>query len=44
LKQAAAQGLAGIAVTGPAEALAAYEGAARLADASGLFLVVCEAG
>jgi DUF1009 family protein len=44
LKQAATQGLAGIAVTGPAAALGAYEGAARLADASGLFLVVCESG
>jgi DUF1009 family protein len=42
--QAAAQGLAGIAVTGPAAALAAYEDAARLADASGLFLVSCPSG
>ena len=41
-QQAAAQGLAGIAVTGPAAALAAYESAARLADGAGLFLVVCE--
>jgi lipid-A-disaccharide synthase len=40
---AAAQGLAGIAVTGPGPALATYEGAARLADSSGLFLVLCEA-
>jgi len=43
LRQAAACGLAGLAVTGPAGALAAYEAAARLADAHGLFLVVCEA-
>jgi lipid-A-disaccharide synthase len=44
LQQAAAQGLAGIAVTGPASALAPYEAAARIADGSGLFLVVCETG
>jgi lipid-A-disaccharide synthase len=42
--KAAAQGLAGIAVTGPGPALAPYEGAARLADGAGLFLVLCEAG
>jgi len=42
LAQAAAQELAGIAVTGPAEALAPYEAAARLADNHGLFLVLCE--
>jgi DUF1009 family protein len=40
--QAAAQELAGIAVTGPADALAPYEAAARLADNHGLFLVLCE--
>jgi LDH2 family malate/lactate/ureidoglycolate dehydrogenase len=42
LAQAAAQELAGIAVTGPANALAPYEAAARLADNHGLFLVLCE--
>jgi len=42
LAQAAAQELAGIAVTGPADALAPYEAAARLADNHGLFLVLCE--
>ena len=42
LAQAAAQELAGIAVTGPADALAPYEEAARLADDHGLFLVLCE--
>jgi DUF1009 family protein len=40
--QAASQELAGIAVTGPAHTLAAYEEAARLADDYGLFLVLCE--
>ena len=35
--------LAGIAVTGPAHTLAAYEDAGRLADDLGLFLVLCEA-
>ena len=40
--QAAAQGLAGIAVTGPPHALAPYEDMCRLADAHGLFLVTCE--
>jgi DUF1009 family protein len=42
--RAAGQELAGIAVTGSAEALAPYEDAARLADDLGLFLVLCEAG
>ena len=41
--QAASQELAGIAVTGPAHALGAYEDAGRLADDLGLFLVLCEA-
>jgi UDP-2,3-diacylglucosamine hydrolase len=41
--QAASQELAGIAVTGPAHALAAYEDAGPLADDLGLFLVLCEA-
>jgi lipid-A-disaccharide synthase len=41
LSQAASQGLAGLAVTGPADALAPYEEAARLADDHGLFLVLC---
>jgi DUF1009 family protein len=44
LSQVAAQELAGVAVTGPAQALAAYEDAARLADELGLFLVLCEGG
>jgi DUF1009 family protein len=39
--QAAAQELAGIAATGPADALAPYEEAARLADDHGVFLVLC---
>jgi DUF1009 family protein len=42
--QAAAQELAGIAVTGTSDALAPYEEAARLADDLGLFLVLCESG
>ena len=41
LAEAAAQGLAGVAVTGTGTALAAYGGAARAADAHGLFLVTC---
>ena len=41
--QAAAQELAGIAVTGPARALGPFEDAGRLADDLGLFLVLCEA-
>jgi len=41
--QAASQELAGIAVTGPTQALAPYEEAGRLADDLGLFLVLCEA-
>jgi hypothetical protein len=44
LSQVAAQELAGVAVTGPAQALGAYEDAARLADDLGLFLVLCEGG
>jgi DUF1009 family protein len=42
LTQAAMQGLAGIAVTGRADALAPYEEAALRADNHGLFLVLCE--
>jgi|SoiMethySBSTD1v2_1073268.scaffolds.fasta_scaffold02901_22 DUF1009 family protein len=42
LAQAAMQGLAGIAVTGRAAALAPYEEAALRADNHGLFLVLCE--
>ena len=41
LERSAAQGLAGVAVTGPAAALAPWEDAARLADAHRLFLVAC---
>jgi DUF1009 family protein len=44
LSQAAAQELAGVAVTGTPDALAPYEEAARLADDLGLFLVLCEGG
>jgi DUF1009 family protein len=40
--EAAAQGLAGIAVTGPKDLLEPYDRAARSADAHGLFLVTCE--
>lgn len=40
-EQAAAQGLAGVAVAGSPSALAPYEAAARQADAQGLFLVAC---
>jgi DUF1009 family protein len=43
LSRVAAQELAGIALTGPAQAVAAYEDAGRLADDLGLFLVLCEA-
>jgi DUF1009 family protein len=42
LGRVAAQELAGIAVTGPARALEAYEDRGRLADDLGLFLVLCE--
>lgn len=41
LDRAAAQGLAGLAVTGPAATLAAFADAAPLADRHGLFLVTC---
>ncbi|HUC46382.1 MAG TPA: UDP-2,3-diacylglucosamine diphosphatase LpxI [Hyphomicrobiaceae bacterium] len=44
LSRVAAQELAGIALTGSAQALSAYEDAGRLADDLGLFLVLCEAG
>ena len=44
LSRVAAQELAGIALTGTAQALCAYEDAGRLADDLGLFLVLCEAG
>jgi DUF1009 family protein len=40
LDQAAAAGLAGVAVTGTPEALAAFESAGEVADRHGLFLVV----
>ncbi len=40
-EQAAAQGLAGIAVAGAADALAPYEDAVTAADGLGLFLVTC---
>jgi DUF1009 family protein len=43
LGQAASMEAAGLAVTGPADALAPYEEAARQADGHGLFLVLCEA-
>jgi DUF1009 family protein len=43
LAQAAAQELAGMAVTGPAHCLGPYEELGRLADDLGLFLVLCEA-
>jgi UDP-2,3-diacylglucosamine hydrolase len=43
LGQAAAQGLAGVAVTGSPEMLEPYGNAARVADAHGLFLVTCVA-
>jgi DUF1009 family protein len=43
LTQAAMQGLAGIAVVGPRSALAAYDGAGRMADQQGLFLATCDA-
>ena len=39
--QAAAQGLAGVAVTGPPAALARFTDAAGVADRLGLFLVAC---
>jgi DUF1009 family protein len=41
LGEAAAQGLAGVAVMGTGRALAAYAAAARTADAHGVFLVTC---
>lgn len=41
LEAAARQGLAGVAVVGVADALAAYEAMAAPADAHGLFLVAC---
>lgn len=41
LDRAAAQGLAGIAIAGPAAALAPFEAAARAADGRGLFLLAC---
>jgi UDP-2,3-diacylglucosamine hydrolase len=41
LTKAAAQRLAGIAVIGPGAMLESYEGAARVADRAGLFLVTC---
>jgi lipid-A-disaccharide synthase len=44
LAEAAAQGLAGVAVAGPTAALAPYGQAARHADRLDLFLVTCESG
>jgi UDP-2,3-diacylglucosamine hydrolase len=44
IEAAARQGLAGIAVAGPPDALVAYEEMCRLADAQGLFLVTCRTG
>ena len=44
LEAGARQGLAGIAVVGSPDALAAYEDMCRFADAQGLFLVTCRAG
>jgi DUF1009 family protein len=41
LAEAAGQGLAGVAVIGAGEDLAAYGSAARAADAHGVFLVIC---
>ncbi|MBX9588725.1 MAG: UDP-2,3-diacylglucosamine diphosphatase LpxI [Hyphomonadaceae bacterium] len=43
-EHAARQGLAGLAVAGPADALAPYEDASRVADMHGLFLVACHTG
>jgi hypothetical protein len=43
LAQAAAQELAGIAVTGKSHALGPYEDAGTLSDDLGLFLVLCDA-
>ena len=43
LREAAAQGLAGVAVMGEAAALARYDAAGKLADELGIFLVVCTA-
>jgi DUF1009 family protein len=43
-EQAAAQGLAGIAVTGPADVLAPYEEMSPVADGLGLFLLTCPRG
>jgi DUF1009 family protein len=42
LSEAAAQGLAGVAVSGTAPALGPYEDVGRLADDLGLFLVLCQ--
>lgn len=44
LREAAAQGLAGVAVTGDPAAIAGYDRAGALADDLGIFLVVCAAG
>jgi DUF1009 family protein len=43
LREAAAQGLAGVAITGDAGAVAGYEHAGALADDLGIFLTVCAA-
>ena len=43
LREAAAQGLAGVAVTGDATAVSVYDRAGALADELGIFLVVCAA-
>lgn len=44
LAEVSRQGLAGVAVAGPAGALAPYEQAARTADRLDIFLVTCESG
>lgn len=44
LREAAAQGLAGVAVTGDPAVIADYDRAGALADDLGIFLVVCAAG
>jgi DUF1009 family protein len=41
LQHAAGQGLAGVVIAGPPDAVAPWEEAARLADMHGLFLVAC---
>jgi hypothetical protein len=43
-EEAAAQGLAGIALAGTQDQLAPYEDASRVADGLGVFLVTCRSG